>query len=391
MPPGWLLDISRSISRLDLPTPTGIDRVEAAYAAFLATRDEPVWFLARVPGGLVLLDRRGGAAVLAGERRQDLRSRLSRHGPARAGAEAAARALAIGRAADRSAGRLLARHLPPGVLALNVGHANLSPPLTAALRAAGARVAVMLHDTIPLDHPEFCRKGTPAAFALRLRAAAGADLVLANSAHTAARAAHWLGRLGGPVPPIAVLPLGTATLPAARPEPGARFVVLGTIEPRKNHALLLDIWEAAGPSLPVLCVIGRRGWEIAALTPRLDAAAAAGRVRELPGLDDAGVAARLRGARALLLPSFAEGAGLPLAEALAAGVPAVASDLPALRETGGAVPLYLDPRDRPGWTAAIRDLARPESTERARQLTALQVWAPISWQTHFGELLRAMT
>ena len=55
------------------------------------------------------------------------------------------------------------------------------------------------------------------------------------------------------------------------------------------------------------------------------------------------------GARAVLLPSFAEGFGMPVAEALAAGVPVIASDIAALREVGGDVPEYLDPIDGLGW------------------------------------------
>ena len=67
----------------------------------------------------------------------------------------------------------------------------------------------------------------------------------------------------------------------------------------------------------------------------------------------------LRGARALLLPSFAEGFGFPVIEALQLGVPALCSDIAALRETGGAVPEFLDPLDGPGWHQAMLDYAAP--------------------------------
>ena len=106
-------------------------------------------------------------------------------------------------------------------------------------------------------------------------------------------------------------------------------------------------------------------------------------VFEHPDLDDAAVARLLQGARALLFPSFAEGYGLPLGEALAAGVPAIASDLPALREVGEDVPEYLEPRDGAAWLAAVRDYARPGSPSRNAQLARLADWRCPRWQDHF--------
>jgi glycosyltransferase involved in cell wall biosynthesis len=101
-------------------------------------------------------------------------------------------------------------------------------------------------------------------------------------------------------------------------------------------------------------------------------------------LPEARAAALLAGARALLFPSFAEGYGLPLAEALALGVPAVCSALPALREVGGAVPDYLDPLDGAAWRRAVLDHARPGSARRAAQLARLRGWRAPSWEAHFA-------
>jgi hypothetical protein len=92
----------------------------------------------------------------------------------------------------------------------------------------------------------------------------------------------------------------------------------------------------------------------------------------------------LQGARALLFPSFVEGYGLPLAEALALGVPAICSDLPALREVGGAVPDYLDPLDGPGWRRLILDYAGENSAFRQAQLARLVDWSAPSWDAHFA-------
>src|SRR5260370_34968098 len=98
------------------------------------------------------------------------------------------------------------------------------------------------------------------------------------------------------------------------------------------------------------------------------------------------------GGRALLLPSFAEGFGFPVIEAFAVGVPALCSDIPALRETGGAIAEYLDPLDGPGWRAAILDYAAANSPRRAAQLERRAGWRPPPRQGVFaavGHLIAA--
>ena len=116
---------------------------------------------------------------------------------------------------------------------------------------------------------------------------------------------------------------------------------------------------AAGTAPPRLVVIGRRGWENEMVIDLLERSAAlAPHVVELGDLSDGETHALLGRARALLMPSFTEGLGLPLMEAGLMGVPAVVSDLPALREIGARGTLYLDPLDGPAWRAAITALAK---------------------------------
>ena len=113
-------------------------------------------------------------------------------------------------------------------------------------------------------------------------------------------------------------------------------------------------------------LVGQRGWETENVVDMLERCPALrGTVIEHNTLPDAEMVRLLKGARALLLPSFAEGFGFPLIEAFGLGVPALCSDIPALRETGGEVPEYLDPLDGPGWRAAILDYAAPGSPRRA--------------------------
>lgn len=168
---------------------------------------------------------------------------------------------------------------------------------------------------------------------------------------------------------------------------------LGTIEPRKNHLLLLHAWRALAERAPAvshprLVLVGRRGWENENVVDLLDRCEAlTGLVIEAGRVGDVRLAELLAGARAVLMPSFAEGFGLPVAEALAAGVPVIASDIAVLRETGGTVPDYLDPLDGPGWLRAIADHARPDSPMRAAQLARMQGWQAPGWDAHFAQVL----
>lgn len=89
----------------------------------------------------------------------------------------------------------------------------------------------------------------------------------------------------------------------------------------------------------------------------------------------------------MLFPSFAEGYGLPVAEALACGVPVICSDLPALREVGGDVPEYLDPIDGIAWMAAIEAYIADPSPRRAAQMQRLRAWQCPTWPDHFAGVL----
>jgi len=175
-----------------------------------------------------------------------------------------------------------------------------------------------------------------------------------------------------------------------RPPPNDEFIILGTIEGRKNHMMLLDVWQQLvarhGRAAPRLVIIGQRGWACDDVLARLDAGGFGDRVEETGALDDATTARRLAGARALLFPSFAEGYGLPLVEALDAGVPVIASDLPVFREIGQGVPDLLPPDDVAGWQAAIMAYAAPDSPARAAQMQRLAGFRAPDWPSHFAKV-----
>ena len=277
-------------------------------------------------------------------------------------------------------------------LYLNVGHTGLDAQgFRDWTTRASVRPVYLVHDLIPITHPQTCRTGEANRHRERMRTVLTTGSgVIGNSQATLDELADFAALERLPEPPSKAAWLGFDDLPPiefVQPE-RPTFVTLGTIEARKNHLLLLKIWERLverlGPDAPRLFIIGQRGWEADAVFEILDhSEKLRGHVIELNHCSDEELARHLGSARALLFPSFAEGYGLPLIEALAVGVPAIASDLPVFRETCRDIPTYLGPTDTRAWEGAILEYARPDSSERRAQLERLDGFCPPTWESHF--------
>ncbi|MFT8245134.1 glycosyltransferase family 4 protein [Roseomonas sp. BN140053] len=391
------------------PAPSGIDRVELAYARHWAERPaECSTFVAQGPMGRWATLPRSGVADLVAGLTEAWGGRAEDASEARLKARRIASGLrlraTLGLGA-RALGKVFAQPGPKVFLLVSHRALERQGPIR-ALRARGCAFVPLIHDLIPATHPEYARPGQSGRHLRRIgTTAALADGVIVNSAHTALALSPHLRARALP-PPVLVAPLGIDPLPsAARTAAGPvlplepYFITLGTIEPRKNHLLLLHLWRdlvrQQGVDAPRLLLVGRRGWENENVVDILERSPSLrGAVHELGSVPDNRVWDLLRGARALLFPSFAEGYGLPLAEALAIGVPAICSDLPALREVGGVVPDYLDPLDGAGWRDLVQDYAQPDSPARAAQLSRLGGWRAPRWEDHFRRvdaLLRRIT
>lgn len=375
---------------------TGIDRVELAYLRYLLGQSVPMLALVRTALGFVLLDRAGARGVLdraTGQvplGRPDLLGLLThRHVPQRVQAEADARRLSIARCVPIRLGAMLRRVLPTGTVYVNVGHTNLSERVARAIKSVPeARMVIMVHDTIPLDYPQFCRAGVPADFAKKLASVvAEADLVVHTARCTRAQTEAHFAKTGR-VPPGLMAPLGVEVV---TPDAGGLgdlkrpyFVVLGTIEPRKNIGFLLKVWaelQKTSDVTPHLYIIGNRGWADPAMFDELDALAGSGAATLLHKSGDSEVAALLQGAVALLFPSLAEGYGLPPIEAAAFGVPVIAAKLPVVEETLGDYPVYLDTSNVYAWVEVINHQMRHQTQTPDAQR---QSRVPPSWADHFG-------
>lgn len=285
-----------------------------------------------------------------------------------------------------------------------------------AWRRQGVAVHFVLHDLIPVLHPEFYQGVVDPRFARWL------DIVLevADSIQCVSRAVsddlrHWLATQprvprpdGGPQ--IGWFHLG-ARLEQARVAPedleavmctaAVRhawllapeepvFLMVGTLEPRKGHEQVLDamerLWEE-GARVHLL-IIGKTGWNVSALVDRLRRHPEAGhRLHWLEGASDAELQLAYRHCKALIAASYAEGFGLPLIEAAQHGLPIIARDLPVFREVAGAYAWYFR-ADEPGALArALREWLALDAQGRAPGSAGMP-W--LTWTESAAMLARAI-
>lgn len=283
-----------------------------------------------------------------------------------------------------------------GSVFLNIAHSGLEhhryPDL---LRRLKVRPVFMVHDLIPITHPEFCRPGELEKHRVRIQTVLDmAEGVITNSQFTLDALATFANSQGKKLPPSTpafLAPPDFAAVSEKRPVEFPYFVILGTIEPRKNHLLLLQVWkrlaEEMGERTPLLVLIGQRGWECENVVDLLERCNSLhGHILELHTCTDTDLATWLHHAQALLFPSFAEGFGLPLVEALVCGTPVVASNLAVFHEIAGDIPDYLDPLDGIGWMSLIREYSASDSQARTAQKLRMASFISPTWSDHFNRV-----
>ena len=228
------------------------------------------------------------------------------------------------------------------------------------------RYVPMVHDFIPLSFPHFVTPGYDAFLADYFGELIWlADYSMCNSQSTRGDWVRFCDEFGADVPGQA-FPLG-CDLPAAAktelPAPlrGKRFALfVSTIEPRKNHRVLYDAWDRCVRSGAVdkerdrLVFVGRIGWAVDDLMRELSAnPATRDSILILNDVDDDTLATLYRECAFVLFPSFWEGYGIPVAEALGYGKPCISSDAGSLCEIGGDLVMRIDPKDTIRWAEAV--------------------------------------
>ena len=368
-----LLDVSRLIWRAwTRRLPTGIDRVCLAYLEHYAPRSHA-------------LIQKGGLRIVLNAKASDALFQFLLRGGPRIRTNLTICLAKTGWQREKEV---------RGKIYLNVGHTGLDArSLPNWLTRNKLRPVFLVHDLIPITHPQYCREGEAGRHSERMRhLLESADGVIANSQDTLDQLCQFATSQSLPPPKqkiVALLGTEAQQIAATSADCPARpyFVVIGTIEARKNHLLLLKIWQRLvqdlGEKAPTLLLIGQRGWEIDEVVQILDRdLSLQGHVIELGRCSDSQMVGLLAGARALLMPSFAEGFGIPVIEALQSGTPVIASDLCVFREAAGDIPLYLQPDNPTAWMDAILSYSAG-SEDRRRQVSLIAHYTPPSWEDHF--------
>ena len=414
-----LFDVKRLLARFDAGTPTGIDRVDLAYLDHFLQDPQCLVLGISLRGDKMKTYRpammrwirdvltarwSGGQGVTRAER-----VRLRAYKIANRAHGAVSWLLSMGdrRQTPGHLVRVAQRHPEALVLYVNCSHGGAGRRGQALLEAlkqdVRAKHIYYVHDTIPIDFPQFSLDGHPERHVERMKMTArNADMILTNSQYSGDSFVAFATAQGFSVPKPVVLWIGVEpaflkAASAARPRDDGGlpyFVVIGTIEPRKNHLLLLETWKrliADGGPVPQLRIIGRRGWTTAE-NARYDdeVKRLAPHVVETGPLSDSEMIANLLGARALLFPSFTEGWGMPLVEALAAGIPAIVSDIPAFAEATQGLTPRLDPRYPEAWAAMVRRYADAGDPTRAAAVAALADFVIPTWQKQFADFEAAL-
>ena len=413
-------DITRLVTRVFKRTPNGIDRVDSSLASHFLSRDvadrSGLMMTAIGPRVLTPAGARDAIEDIRKHWGEDVEPETDEHYRAVVaaidGAPESATRISKGRKGQYAgAWSWIGRHgfpigqsprkfLAPSGVYLNVSQFLLeSTGYLHWLENQDYIDAVFfIHDLLPLQMPEYFLPAEYPRHARRMKVLArlGRAAIVSTAAVRDALSRH-LATLGRTDMPILVAPLPPDPIFATRSASGAPtdrhpyFLMCGTIEPRKNHLLILQIWRdlvaELGERAPKLVLVGARGWENELIVDMLERCPGLrSHVIEASGLPTPSVKQLMLESRALLMPSFAEGYGLPIVEALAAGVPVIASDIPVFREIGGGRLMTVDPTDGPGWRAAIQAFTDKDSPERAAYLAKLEGYSPPDWPGFFEKI-----
>jgi glycosyltransferase involved in cell wall biosynthesis len=406
-------------------TPRGIDRVDLRYARFffetwpgdcVGTLPTPWgvrWYdRRRVVQGLDRLEQLWSETVQSNEDRVLLRIKRQLSGKHDLATQnfrgdglgvtsPPLRLLNLLSVAGFSFGASVVRAVPQNAIYLNVGQIGLViPRIFSWLRQRpDVKSVFMLHDVIPLERPElvsgksYRRHGKIVDRTARYASGLISSTIVARDAVLKA-----LSLRGRSTIPVEAVPLPVAPVFLEKDLPDHElcerdyFVVCGAIEPRKNHLLLLNVWRELvvqrGPHAPKLVIVGLPSWGAEPVLRALERCRPLqGHVILAHGLSSPALRRLIAHAKALLMPSFAEGFGLPIIEALAVGAPVIASDLPAHREIADNLAVYRDPTDCAGWLADVCMFAdgSGEATEIRRRVAEHQ---PMTWGEYFPRIER---
>lgn len=271
------------------------------------------------------------------------------------------------------------------------------------LKKFGVKIGIMIHDLIPITHPEFCETDLTASFTLYMNSVFDVvDFILCISEHTRSAVKQQLvaRNIAAPTYVLKNAHLSWEVGAYNRDlvsegvlsETAEDFILfVSTIEIRKNHIILFKVWkklrEEFGNSTPKLLLVGRPGWRVQDLMAQLKSTNYLnGNIKILHDLSDVELQHLYLNCRFSVFPSFEEGWGLPVGEGLYFGKPVAASSASSIPEVGGQFCDYFDPDDLEEAYTTIRKLIVDKNHYEKRLKNIQANFTPRTWDNVAEEL-----
>lgn len=276
-----------------------------------------------------------------------------------------------------------------------------------ALKQRGVKIVTLLHDLIPITHPQFCHKNTTMNFMTYAGAVLlHTDLVIATTEATRKVLDKLTDTLGIERKKSVVIPLGSDFSKhidddgiAEEPDPeivelatGKYILMVGTVEPRKNHKLLVDALDAGLADETDVNIIfaGKIGWNIEEFIERMRNHPLFGkRLFFFEQPNDASIEYLYKNAFAVAFPTFMEGFGLPVIEAFQHNTPVIASNIEVLREIARGFANYFDNSSPEDFIKCVKKLIdNPEEYKKKKD--NLKNYVPVTWDSVTAAVLEAI-
>jgi glycosyltransferase involved in cell wall biosynthesis len=251
------------------------------------------------------------------------------------------------------------------------------------------KVALYVHDLLPLQHPDFFSSELVRKFESFLELIKAADVILVSNEDVKNQVERTFNKKD-----VQVVQLPSAyiqTQPTL--EPKSQFLVVGTLEPRKNHIAILDSFERLHQAHPdiELVIVGNLGWKYTEIVDRITTMQNRGvKLRWLKNLSDKDLQREYQQAIALLYPSHYEGYGLPVVEALSQSTPVITSNRPAMRLFArlGGVSLINPENPDELFTEMTRMLDADHRNAKAQEIQLDKI--PTSWAIFTEQCFQAI-